>query len=48
MLKSIKVKPLVYEELDKLREKRESFSETIGRLIRVYKGLLGIVEPRKE
>lgn len=48
MLKSIKVKPLVYESLDRLREKGESFSEVIERLVKAYDGLLGLGLKKKE
>ena len=48
MLKSIKVKPLVYEALDRVREKRESFSDVIARLITVYQNVLNIQKPKEE
>lgn len=36
MLKTIKVKPEVYADLERIQDKRESFSETIARLIQAY------------
>jgi len=38
-LKSIKVKPEVYHRLELLQEHRETFSETIDRLITAYEGM---------
>ncbi len=47
MPKSIKVQQLTYDHLESLREKRESFSETIDRLIKAYVFLQTINQPRK-
>ena len=46
MLKSIKVKQEVYEALDKVAEKRESYGDTIMRLIKAYNELTDITYSR--
>lgn len=42
MLKSIKVKQEVYDALDGIADKRETFGEVIMRLIVAYKKLMAI------
>lgn len=42
MLKSIKVKQEVYDALDKLADKRESYGECIMRLIKAYRKIMDI------
>ena len=37
MLKTIKVEDQVHQDLENLRGKRETFSQTVARLIRVYR-----------
>ena len=46
LLKSIKLKPEVYHRLELLQERRESFSETVDRLIIAYNGMTRLL--RKE
>jgi len=43
MLKSIKVEEAVYNKLDELRGKRETFSQVVGRLIVIKEGIAGLV-----
>jgi len=45
MSKSIKVTDEVYLALEAIREKRETFSEAIERLLRVYDTIKGVSEP---
>lgn len=47
MLKSIKVKQMTYDSLERLREKRESFSQTIDRLIKAYESLVSITAKKE-
>lgn len=47
MLKSIKVKQEVYDDLDRLAGKRETYSEVIMRLIEAYKKLMEITEAKR-
>jgi predicted CopG family antitoxin len=42
MLKSIKIKQEVYDELERLADKRETYGEVIMRLIKAYKKLMEI------
>jgi len=39
MSKTIKLDEQVYQELDQLREKRETFSQAVGRLISLYQAI---------
>lgn len=48
MLKTIKVKPEVYDALAQVQEKHESFSDCIARLLRVYGQVLNIGKPKQE
>lgn len=48
MLKSIKVKQMTYDSLERLREKRESFSETIDRLVKAYNELSNLLTRKKD
>jgi len=42
MSKTIRVEDKVYQELEELREKRETFSEVIARAVNAYQTIRGI------
>jgi predicted CopG family antitoxin len=39
---------MTYDSLERLREKRESFSKVIDRLVKAYSFILTINQPKKE
>lgn len=48
MLKTIKVRQEVYNDLEMLRQKNETFGECIARLIKAYRSLTGIISQAPE
>jgi len=42
MSKTVRVEPEVYDELERIREKRETFSQVISRLVDIRRMVLGI------
>ena len=48
MLKTIKVQQMVYDKLDQLRDKRETFGECIERLIKAYDQIRQITAAKQE
>lgn len=47
MLKSIKVKLATYNRLDAIREKDDTYSDVIERLLKAYEQLITIIEPKR-
>jgi len=42
MSKTIRLEDQIYTELDEVRDKRETFSQAVERLIDIYRGLRGL------